>query len=385
MKLSSQAESYIDEHAEEAFELLKTLARIPAPSCHEEKRAAFVKGWLEEQGAGGVYIDEALNVVYPLGDTGGNRLDVFMAHTDLVFPDTEELPVRVASGRIMAPGIGDDTANLVALLLALKYLIRKNLKPRDGRGLLFVANSGEEGLGNLKGSRRICAAYGERIDTFVSFDGTYEEIVHRAVGSRRYRITIRTEGGHSYEDFGNRNAIAALASMINTLYALKVPEKGRTTYNVGTIGGGTSVNTIAQKAEMLYEFRSDSGEDLRFMEDHLEAVTAAYRAKGLTVELDLVGERPCSAPLDPARHEALLDRGREAIKRHTGLTPPLRSASTDSNIPLSLGLPAMTLGCYFGKGAHTYEEWVDISSLKAGYRIAFELILDTLSTPADRQ
>ncbi|MDR3138963.1 MAG: M20/M25/M40 family metallo-hydrolase [Treponema sp.] len=379
MKLEQKAEAYIREHEEEALELLKSIARIPAPSCFEEKRAAFVKQWLEDQGARGVFIDEALNVVYPLGDTGKNRLDVFMAHTDVVFPDTEELPVRLEEGRIFAPGIGDDTANLNALLLAAQYITREKLSPRDGRGLLLVANAGEEGLGNLKGARRICADYGDRIDNFVSFDGTYEKITSRAVGSRRYRIRVYTEGGHSYQDFGNRNAIAYLASMIDTLYALKVPEGGRTTYNVGTISGGTSVNTIAQKAEMLYEFRSDSGEDLRYMEDHLEAVCAAYRAKGITLERELAGERPCSAPVDPARHEALLARGREAIKEYTGIEASLTASSTDSNIPLSLGIPSMTLGCYYGRGAHTYEEWVDIASLKAGYRIAFALLLDALS------
>jgi acetylornithine deacetylase/succinyl-diaminopimelate desuccinylase-like protein len=379
MKLEQKVEAYISAHEGEALELLKDIARIPAPSCHEEKRAAFVKQWLEDRGARGVFIDEALNVIYPLGDTGTNRLDVFTAHTDVVFPDTEELPLRVEEGRIFAPGIGDDTANLCALLLAAQYISREKLSPRDGRGLLLAANSGEEGLGNLKGARRICADYGGRIDNFVSFDGTYEKITSRAVGSRRYRIGVYTEGGHSYQDFGNRNAIAYLASMIDTLYTLKAPEGGRTTYNVGTISGGTSVNTIAQKAEMLYEFRSDSREDLRYMEAHLEAVLAAYRAKGVTVESELVGERPCSAPVDPARHEALLTRGREAIKEYTGIEAPLGSSSTDSNIPLSLGIPSMTLGCYYGRGAHTYEEWVDTASLKAGYRIAFALVLDSLS------
>jgi acetylornithine deacetylase/succinyl-diaminopimelate desuccinylase-like protein len=379
MKLDDAAEGFIKEHEAEAFELLETLAKIPAPSNHEEKRAAFVRDWLTAQGAEGVFIDEACNVIYPLASGGNRRLDVFMAHTDIVFPDTEELPVRIEGGRIMAPGIGDDTANLAALLLAAKYLARTRLTPRDGKGLLIVANSGEEGLGNLRGSRQICRDYGQRIDEFVSFDGTFDEIYDRAVGSRRYRIKVLTEGGHSYTDFGNRNAIAYLAAMIGELYTLKVPRTGKTTYNVGTIQGGTSVNTIAQSAEMLYEFRSDHREDIQFMESHLNAVIAAYRAKALTVETALVGERPCSGEIDPAKHQPLLQRGLDAIKRRTGLDAALKSGSTDANIPLSQGIPAMTLGLYQGEGAHTYEEWVDIESLKAGYRIAFELILDKFS------
>jgi acetylornithine deacetylase/succinyl-diaminopimelate desuccinylase-like protein len=276
----------------------------------------------------------------------------------------------------MAPGIGDDTANLAALLLCAKYLVKEKLQPRDGKGLLIVANSGEEGLGNLKGSREICRVFGDRIDEFVSFDGTYEEIVEKAVGSKRYRITVRTEGGHSYMDFGNRNAIYYLASMIDALYTIKVPQGGKTTFNVGTINGGTSVNTIAQKAEMLYEFRSDCGEDLLVMEKHLEALLAAWKAKDIGVESVLVGERPCSGEVDPARQKALLKRGEEAIKRYAGRDPAFGSGSTDCNIPLSMGIPGMTLGCYIGEGAHTYEEWVDIESLKAGYRIAFDLMLD---------
>jgi acetylornithine deacetylase/succinyl-diaminopimelate desuccinylase-like protein len=379
VKLDDSAEGFIKEHEEEALKLLETLAKIPAPSNHEEKRAAFVRDWLIAQGAEGVFIDEACNVIYPLSCAGGGRLDLFMAHTDIVFPDTEELPVRIEGGKIMAPGIGDDTANLVALLLAAKYLAVKKIKPRDGKGLLLVANSGEEGLGNLRGSRQICRDYGERIDEFVSFDGTFDEIFYKAVGSRRYRIKVLTEGGHSYMDFGNRNAIAYLASMIGGFYSLKVPRTGRSTYNVGTIQGGTSVNTIAQSAEMLYEFRSDSREDLLFMEKHFDAVIAAYRAKGIAVETTLAGERPCSGDIDPEKHQSLLKRGLDAVKRHAGIEAALNSGSTDANIPLSQGIPAMTLGLYQGKGAHTYEEWVDIDSLKAGYRIAFELILDKFS------
>jgi acetylornithine deacetylase/succinyl-diaminopimelate desuccinylase-like protein len=376
MKLDDTAEAFIKAHEEEAFRLLETLAKIPAPSNHEEKRALFIRDWLTAQGAEGVFIDDACNVIYPLCRAGDGRLDVFMAHTDLVFPDTEELPVRIEGGKIMAPGIGDDTANLAALLLAAKYLALRKIKPRDGKGLLIVANSGEEGLGNLRGSRQICGDYGDRIDEFVSFDGTYDEINYRAVGSRRYRVKVFTEGGHSYQDFGNRNAIVYLASMIAELYSLKVPQTGRTTYNVGTIQGGVSVNTIAQNAEMLYEFRSDSREDLLFMEKHFDAVIAAYQAKGIILETALAGERPCSGDMDSEKHQALLKRGAAAIKRHTGLDAVLKSGSTDANIPLSRGIPAMTLGLYQGKGAHTYEEWVDIDSLKAGYRIAFELILD---------
>jgi len=374
MLLNQSVYDYIEAHSQEAFDLLIELAQIPAPSHHEEKRAEFCKAWLEKQGAQGVYIDEALNVIFPVGDTGSNPLTVYMAHSDVVFPDTEPLPLRIEDGKIFCPGVGDDTANVAALMLAAKYVIESGLQPADG-GLLLVVNSCEEGLGNLKGSRKIVADYGERIREFVSFDGGYKGCTNRAVGSMRYRIEVDTEGGHSYGAFGNRNAIAYLASLINSLYDMKVPAIGRTTYNVGTISGGTSVNTIAQHAEMLYEFRSDELEALSIMQKHLDAAVEYYCAKGVKVTVTLVGERPCAAGVDQEKEQRLMDRAAAAIRKHAGWEIKYGSGSTDCNIPLSKGIPAVCFGCYLGGGAHTREEYCEIDSLKTGYRIAFEMIL----------
>lgn len=374
MVLTDELLLYIENHQQEAFDLLVELAQIPAPSNHEEKRAAFCKAWLEEQGAKGVYIDDALNVIYPVDCEKNNPMTVYMAHSDVVFPDTDSLPLKIEDGRILCPGIGDDTANVVALLMAAKYIAQSNLVPADG-GVMLVVNSGEEGLGNLKGSRSIVDTFGSRIREFVSLDGSIGSCVVKAVGSKRYRVAVRTEGGHSYGEFGNRNAIAYLASLIDTLYTMKVPPKGKTTYNVGTISGGTSVNTIAQYAEMLYEFRSDERESLAVMEEHFNAAIAFYRSKGIQVEVELMGERPCSGEVDEVRHEALMVRTAAAALRHCGVETAFRSGSTDCNIPLSLGIPSVCTGCYVGGGVHTREEWVEIDSLLPGLKIAFELIL----------
>ena len=149
MELSQEIICYLEAHQQEAYELLLELAQIPAPSNQEEKRAEFCRNWLEKQGAEGVYIDEALNVIYPVGCSEHSDLAVFMAHSDVVFPDTEALPLKVEDGKICCPGIGDDTANVVALLMTAKYIAQNHLKP-EGRGVLLVVNSGEEGLGNLK-------------------------------------------------------------------------------------------------------------------------------------------------------------------------------------------------------------------------------------------
>jgi len=374
MKLTQEILNYIEDHRREALDLLLEFARIPAPSHHEERRAEFCKKWLENNGAEGVYIDEALNVIYPVGCEGKKELVVFMAHSDVVFPDTEPLPMTIENGRIYCPGIGDDSANVAALLTAAKYIAQHKLEP-EGCGLLLVVNSCEEGLGNLKGSRQIVADFGKRIKEFVTLDGQQRGGVNRAVGSKRYRIEIDTEGGHSYGAFGNRNAIAYLASLIDTLYTMKVPPMGKTTYNVGTVSGGTSVNTIAQHAEMLYEFRSNCRESLAVMEAHLQNAIDAVRAQGISVTVTSVGDRPCSGDVDESKMSTLMDRANALTLRHFGREISFGSGSTDCNVPLSMGIPAICVGCYEGAGAHTREEYVTIGSLLPGLKFAADLVL----------
>ena len=383
-----KVEAYIEQHMAELKDLLITLCGIPAPSNQEEKRAEYCRQWLVNEGAQEVSVDEALNVRCLIRGTNSagaeeRPLVVFMAHTDTVFPDLEPMSLTEQDGRIFCPGVGDDTANLAVLLMSTRYLLEENIRPKD-YDLLIVANAGEEGLGNLKGSRRIMKEYGDRIAWFYSFDGTAYGYVNRAVGSRRYRIEVRTEGGHSYGNFGNANAIAVLANMIGSFYELKVPEKGRTTYNVGSISGGTSVNTIAQQAEMLYEYRSDHREDMQFMEQHFQAVIESYRAKGYDVRVELLGERPCTGEVDEAKMEQLaagvvraLGRAFPELWRERILTGQVggHSGSTDCNIPLSMGIPAICFGCYIGGGAHTREEWILESSLGPGWQAALEVML----------
>ena len=374
MELTMEIQEYIAAHRQEGYELLLEIAQIPSPSNHEEKRAAFCKAWLERQGAEGVYIDEALNVIYPIGCTDTNDLVVFMAHSDVVFPDTEKLPLRIEGDRIYCPGVGDDTANVAALLMTAKYIAQHKLQSKD-LGVLLIINSGEEGLGNLKGSRRIMEAFGSRVREFVTLDGRTSSCVNRAVGSKRYRIEVDTEGGHSYANFGNRNAIAVLSSMIAKLYSIEVPPMGKTTYNVGTISGGTSVNTIAQDASMLYEFRSDDRDCLEIMQGELDRILQAHQSQGVELSCRLVGDRPCSAQVDAARQSELSQRAAQAALAHFGKLPVRSAASTDCNIPLSLGIPSVCIGCLRGEGAHTRQERVQISSLLPGLKLCLEMVL----------
>ena len=357
------------EHKEEQLELLKELAAIPAPSHQEEMRVAFITDWLKRQGAEKIVVDDALNIRLEFGCEGRDDITVYMAHTDVVFPDLTPLPVLEEDGKLYAPGVGDDTANVAALLLCVKYLLEQKCAAKEP--VLIVFNSCEEGLGNLKGVRQIVADYEGRIKELISFDGGYRGIVTRAVGSERWEVRAATCGGHSYSAFGNPNAIAHLARLIARLYEQEIPQmEGRkTTYNVGTIQGGTSVNTIAQNVQMLYEYRSDEKACMEQMREQFFRLVEEARCPEASFEMTLVGERPCGDDVPEEAHAQLIARCAEAVKTVTGGELKHGSGSTDANIPLSLGIPAVTFGLYLGAKAHTREEYVEIDSLEPGLKI----------------
>lgn len=371
--LPDAAKAYCDAVHDELLALIDTLVRIPAPSNDERRRSEALCRWMHDEGIPGAYIDGADNVVIPFCPEGAGGLAVWAAHTDTVFPLDTPLVPETRDGNMYAPGVGDDTANVAVLMLCIRYLVRQGLLGKTP--LLFVLNTGEEGLGNLRGVRQLFADYAGRIRSFVSLDGTLRAICNHAVGSVRWRVRVLTEGGHSYGAFGNRNAIACLASMIQTLYGVKVPQGGRTTYNVGGISGGTSVNTIAQHAEMLYEYRADRADNLALMETMFLSVVEAYRSMGLTVELDELGRRPSMGQVDADAMRTLSAPVQDIIEDETGLRPILCDSSTDCNIPLSQGIPAIAFGAYRGGGAHTLGEWIETDSLRQGMRVALRAIL----------
>ncbi len=369
--------AYLEGCIPEVHKLLEELCLIPAPSGFEDERAAFVKTWLEKQGAEGVVIDEAKNVIFPMNCEGADDITVFAAHTDTVFPAKTKLEFTRDEKNFYCPGVGDDTVCLIMMLMTVKYILQNKIQPKGG--ILFVANSCEEGLGNLKGTRQLFKDYQGRIGRFYTFDGKYPYTNDHCVGSHRYVIESKTEGGHSFNAFGNANAITALARLIADLYTVKVPEKEgtKTTYNVGFIEGGTSVNTIAQSAKMLYEYRSDDAECLAFMEKTFQEKLAAAKAQNYgEISAELVGVRPCQGEIDQTVHGKMVARVKEVCTQESGVPCTAKSGSTDCNIPMSIGIPAVCVGTYQGGGAHTLEEWVEIDSIPIGLRITARLILD---------
>ena len=365
---------YVKENIAEVEKILFDLCHIPAPSHHEEKRAEYCLDWFKKNGFYNAYIDETLNVIAPY-KASSSALTVLVAHTDTVFPDTEPMPYVDDGEYIRCPGVGDDTASLAVMMLVAKYFSENDV---ECDGVLFVANSCEEGLGNLKGTRQIFKDFDGRIKQFISFDsGNYSRATDRCVGSHRYEVEVLTEGGHSWGKFGNRNAIAELSKIVNEIYSTDLPKKEgkKVSYNVGEISGGTSVNTIAQSAKMLCEYRSDDEELLAFMKSRFEKIFTEAKSESVEVKVTKIGDRPCMGDVDLEKIEELKRIAETAIVEVTGEPVSYKSGSTDCNIPLSLGIPALCIGVYIGAGAHTREERVLKSSLTPGLEIGIKAML----------
>jgi len=351
-----------DRHSAKQIEICE----IPAPTFHEQKRAQFMAAEFRTRKLQNVEIDAQGNV---LGWRKGVSGDIFViaAHLDISFEPGVDTRVRREGARWYAPGIGDDSRGLAAMLAIVEALDAGAIRTRHT--LLFVANVGEEGLGDLAGVKYLFqkSPIRSRLKAFISIDGSNPaRVVNGGNGVKRYGVTFKGPGGHSYGNFGRPNAAHALGRVVAALSDFQVPASPKTTFNVGKIGGGTTVNAIAEQASMEVDLRSESPAELDKLElQFLEAVrtgTSAENAKraasGLQVaaETKLIGNRPAGVtPPDSAIVKAAL-----WASAATGHQPTLLSASTDSNLPISLGIPAITMGGGGrGDNAHSLQEWFD--------------------------
>jgi acetylornithine deacetylase/succinyl-diaminopimelate desuccinylase-like protein len=344
---------------------LVRLTEIPAPPFQEAVRAEAFAGLLRDAGADSVWTDAEGNVLALRRGVGGGGAVALAGHLDTVFPEGTDVTVRMRGDTLFAPGVGDDARGLVVVLTVLRALEAADIRtPAD---LLFIGTVGEEGLGNLRGVRHLFRDGGRPLDAFIAVDGGgYERVTNQAVGSVRYRVTFEGPGGHSWGAFGLANPHHALGRAIDRFAAAadEYTRQGeRTSFNVGRIGGGTSINSIPFASWMEVDMRSLSPERLdgidavfrTAIQEALEAENAKRRqGPALTASVDRVGLRP-SGTTSP---EAPLVRRAVAATRLLGGNPELNAGSTDANIPISLGVPAVTIGRGGVGGAnHSLDEW----------------------------
>lgn len=360
-------ETLANEHERTVQDII-TLTETESPPFQENARA---RAWFEMARAHGLQdleIDAEGNVTGLRRGIGNGRLICVAAHLDTVFPAGTDVKVRREGTKLFAPGVGDDTRSLAVILAWLRALQAAGISTRDD--ILFVADVGEEGLGDLRGMRHLFqhGKYKDRISAFITVDSPdMERIVTGGVGSKRYRVTFNGPGGHSYGAFGLVNPMFAMADAVSRLGRVPVPGKPKTTFSASVTGGGTSINAIPNSVWTDFDLRSESPSELNRLErTFLEIVDAAVLAENairstrngrVTVEIRKVGDRPAGATSES--HE-LVRFAHAAIEAH-GFETRFEYSSTDANIPMSLGIPAIKIGSGgYGGRAHSLEEWIDV-------------------------
>ena len=361
-------EKFFNENIEDVYSIIRKASVISAPSHKEQNKALFCLDWLTKNVDDSAFIDSDNNVILHLGDKSKKAV-LICAHTDIVFDETVPLKIVERDGKMFCPGIGDNTASIAVMMVLAKF-IKQNIDRFD-HSFILSANSSEEGEGNLKGAYSLYAKYGDIIEEMYSFDG-YINVLHTtAVGSKRYKITCDTAGGHSFRDFGKENAIETLVKVLNSLSNIKLPKKGITTKNIGKILGGTTVNSIASHAEALFEFRSDTDKNLRLVTSKAERILDKY-AKKLSVKYDVIGVRPCAKNVNKQKMADIISRALGVLEKYEKIST--YPASTDCNVFLSNKIPSICLGVILGGGAHTLNEYIETESVKTGLKIAIDLV-----------
>jgi tripeptide aminopeptidase len=354
----------------------RELTEIPAPPFGEAARSEWLRGRFTALGLEDVHVDELGNVLGLLGPESQGPLIGISAHLDTVFPSGTALKTREEGQRLFGPGISDNAAGVVAVLAMAAAIKRTQLKPATN--IVFIGNVGEEGEGNLRGMRHLFSVtpWRDAIQSLLVIDGAgTDTFVNQALGSRRFEVTFRGPGGHSWSDFGVPNPIVLLSRALARFSEVRIPNSPRTTFNIGVVTGGTSVNSIPESAAARVDLRSASMEELQKLEDRLRECVAeawndaplAYRAgeTRVTLAIENIGDRPAADLPADARILQLV----RAADKHLGIKAFPRLASTDANVPLSLGIEATTIGAGGdGGGAHTLREWFDCGNRDLGLK-----------------
>jgi len=353
------------------IDLCIQIQQIAAPTDEEARRAAWVESYFQTLRLHDISVDARNNVYARLPGRRSYPALLVSAHTDTVFPRETDLTVQIheAEDRIYGPGLGDNSTGVAGMLLLADTLRRLPSLPVD---IWFVANTGEEGLGDLRGMRAAVDRLAPQIGASIVLEGMgLKRVVHRALGSRRYRITAKAPGGHSWSDFGTASALHVLSLLAAELVQMQPMTEPRTTFNIGRFNGGTSVNTIAQSAWLELDLRSEGQVALQNIVNQTLAIVARYQSahwqqKGVQVEATVIGDRPGGAIGDD--HPLVKAAFRSLTYHGVNGNPQLRISSTDANIPLSRGIPSICLGITEGGNAHRLEEWITPSLLVTGMK-----------------
>ncbi len=359
------------------------VAQIAAPTGEEHERGGWVARRFRDCGLSSVHTDDAGNVIGRRDGAEDLPAVVICAHLDTVFPRDTDLSIRRDGNRLVGPGINDNGRGLAVMLALAGEVDGARVRPRHP--VEFVATTGEEGIGDLRGAKHYFAGRGRDAYAMLALDGAGDErIIHRALGSRRFRVVYSGPGGHSWAAFGTANAVHAAAGAAARLAGLPLPATPRTTLSVGRIGGGLSVNSIPDAAWLEVDVRSTSSAQLDALERELHRASQAAadeenakRAAGtraLALRIDAIGSRPCGET-NPAH--SLVQAAMEAT-RLVGRQPDLALASTDANVPISQGIPAIAIGAG-GRGgdAHTHAEWFDNCHGTVGVARALTILMTT--------
>ncbi len=350
--------------------LERTLAiqQIPAPTFEEEERAKYVLARWHEEGVE-AFRDPVGNVYARIPGRGTGMPLVVSAHLDTVFGREVPLQVRREGRRWYGPGIGDNSLG-VAGLFGLFWALRQRSLHLPG-DLYLVANVAEEGLGNLKGMQAVVDRFGSRPRAYIVLEGmALGRVYHRGLGVRRYRLRVRTPGGHAWGDYGAPSALHELVALLHGCLQWTLPVQPKTTFNVGKIHGGRGVNVIAEEAEAWVEWRSEEADTLEAWCRRFEAWCEKTRRKSVEVTWEVVGERPAGAL--PVQHPLVQAALQSAWAQ--GIEAKPASGSTDANVPLSRGYPAVGVGLTYGGGAHTLREYIWTEPLAKGLAALVDLV-----------
>ncbi|MDX1662827.1 MAG: M20/M25/M40 family metallo-hydrolase [Candidatus Promineifilaceae bacterium] len=374
MPVVRAALDHFEAHVDEIVARTVAVQQIPAPTFFEEARAGFIRAEFDRLELKDVQQDALHNVYgrFP-GRGGAERLQpiVVSAHSDTVFGAETDLTVRHNGDKVYGPGIADNSLGVAALLTLVETLHAQDLQPE--RDIWFVANVGEEGLGDLRGMRAVVDRLGDADAYIVLEGGLFGYICHQAIGVRRYRIRAQTPGGHSWGAFGTPSATHVLGRLIAALDSLDVPADPKTTYNVGVISGGTAINAIARNAEMQLDLRSEDPAALAEVISQVEALVAELDAQeDVHVTMEVIGDRP---PGEIARDHPLVSEAVNALKAMGEEEVEFTMGSTDANVPLHRNLPAVCIGLTRSGNSHRPDEYMELGPLPRGMGQALLLLL----------